>query len=158
MYNHHGHFIINNSFSFFSLSKHEGQQCLIFSIMNKIFQVLFLLFIVAFVSNHDISGQRKSKSMRQIERRSRRNEGSLNNGKSRKVIAAEKKLDDTKEQEKAEADKATKAGSERHMNNQSEKTKNMMKETKKNSDNDKKRNREPFFKRLFRKNPHKNKN
>jgi ABC-type bacteriocin/lantibiotic exporter with double-glycine peptidase domain len=95
----------------------------------------------------------ESKSMRQIEHRSKRNNGLLNNSKSRKVIKAERKAERTKREQEKNYQKAKKKDLKQRYDMQSERTKEMMKETNKKSDKLNKQKRPSFFKRLFQRKP-----
>ncbi len=117
----------------------------------KLFIRLIVLCFILITQTQFVEtvAQSKSKSMRQIERRSKHSDGSLNSSKSRKVIKAEKKAERTKKKQEEAYQKAKKKDLKHRSDMQSDRTKEMMKETKKKAEVNNKRKRTPFFKRLF---------
>jgi hypothetical protein len=114
--------------------------------------VLWILFL-GFVNVTEANCQKKSRSMRKIERRANKSDGLLNSGQSRKVIRAEKKAEKIKKDQAEAYERAKKKDKKHRMEIQSENTRKMMTETEKKSEQVRKDRREPFFKRLFRRKP-----
>jgi hypothetical protein len=122
--------------------------------MKLLYRIVVLCIIfIGIAGITEGNAQKKSRSMRQIERRSARAERSLMGNKSRKVMKAERKAEKTKEEQKEGYEQAKKKDKKHRMEIQTENTRQMMKETDEKSENMRKQRREPFFKRLFKRKP-----
>jgi biopolymer transport protein ExbB/TolQ len=95
----------------------------------------------------------QTKSMRKIERQSKRSQSLLNQRKSKKVQKAEKKAEAVKEKQKDEYNKKRKDVLDRRNEIQTPATRERMKESRKQAENWNKQKRTPFFKRIFRRKP-----
>jgi hypothetical protein len=95
----------------------------------------------------------QTKSMRKIERQSRRSQSLLNQKKSKKVQKAEKKAEDVKEKQKDKYNTKRKDALKHREEIQTPATRERMKETKKQAENWNKKKRTPFFKKIFRQKP-----
>jgi len=115
--------------------------------------VILYVFFISIAGISDSYGQKKSSSMRKIERRAARAERSLNGTKSRKVLKAEQKAEKTKKKQKDAYERAKKKDKKHRLELQSENTRQMMKDTEEKSEEMRKQRREPFFKRLFKRKP-----
>jgi hypothetical protein len=122
--------------------------------MKMIFRLFFFIVLFSGLLNATESySQKKSKSIRQIERRSKKSEGFLNAEKSRKVIKAEKKAEKVKKKQEEAYEKAKKKDKKHRLEIQSANTRQMMVDTEKKSEENRKAKREPFLKRLFKRKP-----
>jgi hypothetical protein len=110
--------------------------------------VLLSLFVALFWLGTESCTQ--SRSMRQIERRSHRNERLFQSDKSQKVKKAQEKAKDQKEEQQQQYKKAKDEDVKRREANQTALTKERMKETKKKADEFNNRGHECFFKRIFK--------
>jgi hypothetical protein len=117
--------------------------------MKMLYKVAILSFFFS-LSYFSVEGYGQSKSMRDIEKRSHKNEGLFKKAESKKVRRAEEKAEKQKEKQKEKYEKAKKEDNERRMNMQTPETKKRMKDSRKKADSYNSQGREPFFKRLFK--------
>jgi hypothetical protein len=122
--------------------------------MKLIFRILFLVILfLGFLNQNDAYGQKKTRSMRQIERRAKKSDGLLSAGKSKKVARAERKAEKTKKNQEEAYERAKRKDKKHRLEIQTQNTRDMMNHTEQKSEQARKDKREPFFKRLFKRKP-----